>query len=139
MNNRLILIAVAVIVIGAIAWRLYPQTHAGPDGAGEPIVAVTVPELDQAARAGEAAFNEKCASCHGGNAAGQAGVAPPLVHVIYEPNHHGDQSFYLAAQRGVRSHHWPFGDMPPVEGISDKEVGQIITYVRTLQRANGIN
>jgi mono/diheme cytochrome c family protein len=139
MSNRLILIAVAALVIGAIAWRLYPQAPAGSDGGGEPIVAVTVPELDPAARAGEAAFNEKCAGCHGGNAAGQAGVAPPLVHVIYEPNHHGDQSFYLAARRGVRSHHWPFGDMPPVEGITDREVGQIITYVRTLQRANGIN
>ncbi|HSM30420.1 MAG TPA: c-type cytochrome, partial [Woeseiaceae bacterium] len=65
-------------------------------------------------------------------------IAPPLIHRIYEPNHHGDQSFYLAAKQGVRSHHWPFGDMPPVESITDAEVGQIVAYVRTLQRANGI-
>ncbi len=139
MNKRLTLLAVATIVIGAIAWRLYPQAPAGLDGAGEPIVAVTVPDLDQAARAGEATFNEKCANCHGDNAAGQVDVAPPLVHVIYEPGHHSDQSFYLAARRGVRSHHWTFGDMPPVDDITDGEVGQIITYVRALQRANGIN
>ncbi|MFZ2100653.1 MAG: cytochrome c, partial [Oricola sp.] len=87
---------------------------------------------------GEAVFNAKCASCHGENAAGQAGVAPPLVHVIYEPNHHSDAAFHIAAQRGARAHHWPFGDMPPVAGVGEAEVDKIVTYVRTLQRANGI-
>ena len=63
---------------------------------------------------------------------------PPLVHKIYEPSHHGEESFYLAVRQGVRSHHWPFGDMPPVDGLSDDEVGRIIAYVRELQRAAGI-
>lgn len=109
------------------------------EGGGEPLAQVTVPELSTQAKAGEAAFNENCASCHGTNAAGKDGMAPPLVHIIYEPNHHGDQSFYLAAKNGVRAHHWPFGNMPPVEGVSDQELAQIVFYVRELQRANGIN
>jgi hypothetical protein len=29
--------------------------------------------------------------------------------------------------------------MPPIEGITDTEVSQIIAYVRALQRANEIN
>lgn len=139
MSGRLVLIAVAVLVIGAIFWRYYSRESAEDGGGGDPIVGVTVPELDGEAQAGETAFNDKCASCHGANAAGQEGVAPPLVHKIYEPNHHADQSFFLAARRGVRSHHWPFGDMLPVENITDVEIGLIVAYIRTLQRANGIN
>lgn len=125
------------MAISAIVWRTYP--HKTEPGSSKPIVQVAVPELDSVAQAGKVAFDANCASCHGANAAGQEGVAPPLVHIIYEPNHHGDQSFYLAASRGVNAHHWPFGDMPPVEGVSEVEVSQIIAYVRTLQRANGIN
>ena len=47
-------------------------------------------------------------------------------------------AFLLAAKQGVRAHHWPFGDMPPVPGVSEQDVGRIVAYVRTLQKANGI-
>lgn len=107
--------------------------------AGGPLVAVSVPQLSPVAEQGQATFVANCAACHGVNASGQDGVAPPLVHIIYEPNHHGDASFYRAVQQGVRAHHWRFGNMPPVEGVSEQEVASIITYVRELQRANGIN
>ncbi len=137
MRNRLILAILAVAVICAVAWRYYPSTSSQPSS-GPPLVDVTVPELDAAAQAGETAFNDNCAVCHGVNAAGQDGVAPPLVHIIYEPNHHGDQAFYRAATQGVPAHHWPFGDMPPVEDITEQEIASIVAYVRTLQRANGI-
>ena len=73
------------------------------------------------------------------NAVGQDGVAPPLVHKIYEPSHHGDESFQRAAAVGVRAHHWSFGDMPAVEGITRGDVTMIVAYIRELQRANGIN
>lgn len=88
---------------------------------------------------GERAFAANCASCHGENAAGRDGIAPPLVHKIYEPSHHGDMSFVIAVRNGVRAHHWSFGGMPPVEGVTDSEITAIIAYVRELQRANGIN
>jgi mono/diheme cytochrome c family protein len=60
---------------------------------------------------GEAKFNTNCARCHGQQATGTA-QGPPLVHKIYEPNHHGDFAFQRAAANGVRAHHWQFGDMP---------------------------
>lgn len=106
--------------------------------AGAPLVNVVVPELSAAAQAGKEQFEISCAACHGTNAAGQDGVAPPLVHIIYEPNHHGDQSFYQAVRYGVRAHHWRFGNMPAIEGVSQSQVADIIVYVRELQRANGI-
>lgn len=138
MNNRLILALVILAVAGALAWRYFPSGQ--EPQAGPPMVDVVVPDdLSDAAAAGEAAFTNYCAGCHGTNAAGLQGVAPPLVHIIYEPNHHGDAAFFRAAKFGVPAHHWRFGDMPPVEGISDDEIGLIVAYVRALQNANGIN
>jgi len=105
---------------------------------GAALVAVSVPELSKRAEMGRRAFEANCIACHGENAAGVDGAGPPLVHKIYEPGHHGDMAFMLAPRRGVRAHHWRFGDMPPVEGLSDADIGLIVTYVRDLQRANGI-
>lgn len=133
---------VIIVVIGtalAFGVRALQEKPAGSSGKGVALVDVFVPELPGIAAQGESAFNLKCASCHGENAAGQQGVAPPLIHKIYEPGHHGDMSFVLAAKQGVRQHHWRFGDMPPVQGITDADISAIIAYVRTLQRANGIN
>lgn len=36
------------------------------------------------------------------------------------------------------AHHWTFGDMPPQTGLTRADVVAIVTYVRELQRANGI-
>lgn len=99
---------------------------------------ISVPDLTAEAKAGEAVFNESCSVCHGTHAAG-TDQGPPLVHVIYEPSHHGDPSFYLAVANGVRGHHWRFGNMPKIEGVDQDEVTRIIAYVRELQRANGID
>lgn len=115
-----------------------PDTSSLEEGA--PIEIVKLPaNLSPEATIGKRGFDAKCADCHGENAAGQNGVAPPLVHKIYEPSHHGDESFQRAVQVGVRAHHWRFGDMPPVEGFSRADVKYIIRYIRELQRENGIN
>ncbi|WP_246660503.1 cytochrome c [Nitratireductor sp. XY-223] len=100
-------------------------------------VNITVPELSSAAAAGKSLFDENCAACHGNNAAGSPD-GPPLVHIIYEPGHHSDASFYLAVSQGVRQHHWTFGNMPAQPHVSEKDVALIIEYVRELQAANGI-
>jgi mono/diheme cytochrome c family protein len=86
---------------------------------------------------GLAKFNANCARCHGEGAVGTP-QGPPLVHKIYEPNHHGDAAFQLAAARGVRAHHWQFGDMPKIEGVIPEDVTEITAYVRWLQRQAGI-
>jgi mono/diheme cytochrome c family protein len=86
---------------------------------------------------GEALFTANCARCHGAAGRGST-VGPPLVHVIYEPSHHADAAFYLAAQQGVVAHHWNFGDMPPQPQVSREQLTRIIGYVRWLQRSAGI-
>ncbi len=145
------LLVAAFFVIGgaAVIWLQTWPTPVGhtmepPDlsgvGDGGPIVEVIIPaEFSTSAQIGKRVFDAACAACHGANAAGQSGVAPPLVHKIYEPSHHGDASFLLAAKNGVRAHHWQFGNMPPVEGLTDADVKMVVAYVRELQRANGID
>lgn len=149
--KSLTLIVVLLIVAAFAIWRSYtagpqPQGHSmtPPDtsdlGPGDAIVNVNVPAVfSDPAKLGKTAFDAKCASCHGLNAAGQNGKAPPLVHKIYEPSHHSDMAFILAAQNGVRAHHWRFGDMPPVKGLTKSDVKNIARYVRELQVENGIN
>ncbi len=135
-------IAAAIIIAAGYYMLNRPEAESeatGPEPEGSAIAAVKLPaELSATAQIGQTAFNAKCAACHGSNAEGQKGVAPPLVHKIYEPSHHGDMAFVLAAQNGVRAHHWPFGNMPPVEGLTRADVLNIVAYVRELQRANGI-
>ena len=104
------------------------------------LVQIDIPaELSGLAIIGKRGFDKNCAVCHGQNAVGQDGVAPPLVHKIYEPSHHGDESFQRAVAIGVRAHHWKFGNMPAIEGLTRADVKVITAYVRELQRHNGIN
>ena len=92
------------------------------------------PEL----QVGEAKFNGHCSACHGPQATGTQ-QGPPLVHKIYEPNHHGDAAFLRAAEFGVKAHHWEFGNMPKIDAVTPGDVEQITRYVRWLQQQAGIS
>jgi mono/diheme cytochrome c family protein len=100
-------------------------------------VQVTPAALSAEGTEGQAVFEANCMACHGPNAAGTK-LGPPLIHDIYNPGHHSDKAFYLAAALGVRAHHWNYGDMPAQPQVSEAEVGLIIRYIRELQEANGI-
>lgn len=105
----------------------------------QPIEIVLVPDqISEWGLLGKNIFQHKCQSCHGINAAGRHEIGPPLVHKIYETSHHSDKSFYRAIALGVKAHHWPFGNMAAVEGLTQGDVKAIISYVRELQRENGI-
>ena len=108
---------------------------------GRTAVASADPARVSSGEAGSRLFVKHCASCHGLKAEGSqegAKKGPPLVHRLYAPNHHADAAFVRAIRQGARAHHWSFGNMPPVPGVSDSEVRQIITHIRGLQRAGGI-
>jgi hypothetical protein len=97
------------------------------------IAATSPPEVAQ----GKALFEQNCSVCHGPAGDGTT-QGPPLVHIIYEPNHHADAAFILAARNGVRAHHWQFGDMAPLPDVTDAMVMEIVGYIRWLQRQVGI-
>ena len=130
--NRSTLIGISGGVIAVVAALIFSRTS--PNKTQK---TVAQPSLTNQAVEGYTIYNANCSTCHGLNGAG-TNKGPPFVHKIYEPNHHGDASFHQAVKNGVRAHHWPFGNMPPVPNVSDDDVALIVTYIRELQRANGI-
>lgn len=82
---------------------------------------------------GQVLYEKYCSSCHGLQLNG-SDQGPPLVHPFYKPSHHGDKSFYRAALQGVKQHHWNFGDMPPVVGMTPKKMDSLLPYLRYYQQ-----
>jgi mono/diheme cytochrome c family protein len=97
-----------------------------------------VPEGPFDGVSGAELYAQACATCHGEDLRG-TDQGPPFLDPIYEPGHHADQAFVLAALAGARAHHWDFGNMPPIEGITQDQVLAIVDYVREQQRAAGID
>jgi mono/diheme cytochrome c family protein len=121
LNRYAIAFGVVVLIIGIVIVFLEGGSSRA---AGDP-------------KAGETKFNANCAGCHGERGTGTK-QGPPLVHKIYEPNHHGDAAFQRAAAQGVRAHHWNFGDMPKITSVTPADVDDIVKYIRTLQHQAGI-
>ena len=141
MTSKLIFAAVAAAVLAGLYYLASPRSvdpAAAGRAPGDTIVAVQMPPLGDQERIGQAVFRAKCSGCHGADAGGIEGSGPPLIHAIYEPNHHGDMAIVLAAERGVQSHHWRFGNMPPVEGVTRADLVAVIDFIRKVQKANGI-
>lgn len=85
---------------------------------------------------GEALYLQSCAGCHGADSRG-TNLGPSHLSIVYEPNHHPDEAFRRAIAQGVVSHHWNFGNMAPIPGLSDAEVEAIIEHVRARQAEEG--
>jgi len=97
------------------------------------VMDVKVPALSPTAFAGQRLYLNSCASCHGVSTDGTK-QGPPLV--MYDQVHHPDGRFYDAVKKGVKQHHWSFGDMPPIPGVSEDDIALIIAYVREIQAAD---
>lgn len=82
-------------------------------------------------------YDAMCTSCHGKWGEG-SNEGPPLLHPYYKSSHHSDASFHRAIMKGAKAHHWKFGDMPPVKGVTPEDVKSITLFVRWLQRQKGI-
>ena len=85
---------------------------------------------------GESLYQSNCAACHGADLRG-SDQGPSHLSRVYEPGHHGDAAFLLAVRNGSQQHHWNFGPMPPIDGLSDEDVAAIVAYVRGAQREQG--
>lgn len=86
---------------------------------------------------GKILYEKNCAACHGQFGNGSSN-GPPFMSPIYKPSHHGDEAFYRAPMNGAKAHHWKFGDMPPVEGITRRKLSKIVPYIRWMQQQYGI-
>jgi len=87
---------------------------------------------------GKQLYTQNCSACHGRQLQG-TDKGPPFLHAFYKPSHHGDDAFYRAPLNGVKAHHWRFGNMPPVKGITKKKLNSIIPFIRFYQKQKGIS
>jgi len=103
----------------------------------DPIAALPESPAPLAAEAdGATIYQARCASCHGEDLRG-TDKGPSQLSIVYEPNHHGDDSYRSAIRNGAPQHHWRYGNMPAVEDITDDQIEQVITYIRTQQQELG--
>ncbi len=128
----------AAILFAAIAVSGAAGLFSRPATAYTPIVKNVKPLPLMQESEGRQIFEKNCAQCHGKLADGRDGIGPPLVHHYYRRGHHANIAFYMAAERGVQAHHWPFGDMPTQPQVSPNEMTLVINYLRELQNHNGI-
>ena len=85
---------------------------------------------------GASVYGAHCASCHGADLRG-TDKGPSQLSIVYEPNHHGDDAYRSAIANGAPQHHWGFGDMPAIEGLTTEQVDDVIAYIRSEQERNG--
>ena len=123
-----VVIVVLVVVMGGGSAPQDPMT-----GSSEFGIPVQDPVL---VAEGDVLYQENCGACHGSDLRG-TDIGPSHLSVVYNPDHHGDAAFALAALNGVRSHHWDFGDMAPVPGLSQEDMDRIVAFVRENQRIEG--
>lgn len=102
-----------------------------------PVPTINLAAVPEPLQQGAKLFEQNCARCHGADARGTQ-TGPPFISPIYVPGHHPDQAFVNAAHLGVSAHHWGFGNMAPVPGVSDDDVLAIVRYVRHVQRQAGL-
>jgi mono/diheme cytochrome c family protein len=96
-----------------------------------------IPPQDPAlVAAGSELYQAHCAECHGADLRG-TDKGPSHLSQLYEPGHHGDGAFLVAVLRGVPAHHWNFGAMPPIQGLTPDNVEAIVAFVRERQRIDG--
>lgn len=87
---------------------------------------------------GASLFQQACAECHGTDLNG-TDQGPPFLHDFYRASHHADIAFFFAIRAGAQSHHWNFGDMDPLPGLTDTQAEAIVAFIREIQRANGFS
>ena len=93
-------------------------------------------EEPESIQLGAEVYAETCASCHGADLQG-TDKGPSHLSIVYEPNHHTDASFRSTIANGAAQHHWNFGDMPPISGLTGEDVEAVIAFVRSEQERQG--
>jgi len=117
---------VVIVVITAVILSACASTSSPPS-----VAAPAAGKID-----GAAVYAQRCASCHGADLNG-TDKGPSHRSKVYEPGHHNDASFRSAILNGAPAHHWDFGDMAPVVGLSEQEITAVIAYIRETQRREG--
>jgi mono/diheme cytochrome c family protein len=96
------------------------------------VISLSVGVQAQDAAAGKAVYGKKCQSCHAADGAGNPGIAKamnvelkPLSSAEVQSKSDADLKKVITAGSGK---------MKPVAGLSDKDVSDVVAYIRTLKK-----
>ena len=82
---------------------------------------------------GQTGYHRVCAQCHGADAMGGK-RAPTFLQVKFDPNNFSNSRIARTIINGSNS-----GAMPSQKGrVNDEEIGEIIKYIRHIQKQAGI-
>src|SRR5687767_3237010 len=113
--------------LGVLNAALPSGQQAPPAGANNPLAASPT-----AAAEGQTQYNQLCQTCHG--PAGQGGGdRGPALNTGTFAHGSGDADLFRAIRSGVRG-----TQMPPFAGLTDTQVWQLVTYLRSLQSTSSI-
>lgn len=90
-------------------------------------------DVESSPESGKLIFEQNCLACHQADGSGVPGLAPPLIKGVFV---NGDKQrlikIVLEGLQGVeiRGEHYA-NPMPAFGYLSDKEVADVLTYVRT--------
>ena len=83
--------------------------------------------------AGQAQFNKVCANCHGPDAMG-GNRAPSMIQERFTISKYSNENISQIITNGSNS-----GAMPSLKNrVSEKEIEEIIKYIRYLQKESGL-
>ena len=91
-----------------------------------------LPPLSYAAEAGKTVYATRCQGCHGADGKGVAAMAKALQAAIpdltsKEVRNKPDKELLAVISNGK-------GKMPPTAGVSEKELKEVLSYVKSLSR-----
>ncbi len=97
-----------------------------------PLLLIAGPQAAGDAKAGKVVYDRKCASCHGANGEGKPALAKALKVEIRalgskEVQAKSDEVLAKESSEGV-------GKMRPVKGLSEKDVADLVAYIRSLKK-----
>lgn len=84
------------------------------------------------AKAGKAVYDKQCATCHGESGEGKAAIAKALK---VELRHLGSKEVQAKSDAELRDNITKgTGKKKPVKGLSEKQLDDVIAYLRTLAK-----
>ncbi len=97
------------------------------------LIATSVPGAGKGdSAAGKAVYGKHCASCHGASGEAKEAIAKALK---VEMRHLGSKEVQAKSDAALRKDIVEgIGKMKPVKGLSEKDVENMIAYVRTLAK-----
>jgi PQQ-dependent dehydrogenase (methanol/ethanol family) len=81
-----------------------------------------------AAADGQRTYNGTCQTCHGPAGLGDRDRGGPALNVTGLKHGNGDADLFRTIRTGV-----PGTQMPPYKGLTDEQVWQLVSYIRSLQ------